>query len=218
MSSRRSKWGESILPNWPGIGSSWLYSGTYATYQTCLPAGPVLVSRESNLPCSPCQLDGLTHCSMELLFHISLVVIVALGVRLALEMLGQPKEMAEPAAMGVILAVVAVVLYSTWVYSMMELITFVFSLTMVTAFLIGFWFYVLQPLAENAQTNHFQGLSLAGWNIRWDYLSIFLLAFPVFLLILTYNHFAGLFDFAVGRMVPLVVLGFIYFHAIVKRW
>jgi hypothetical protein len=155
---------------------------------------------------------------MELLFHISLVVIVALGVRLALEMAGQPKDVGEPTAMGVILAVVALLLVSSWVYSLMELFVFAFSLVMVTLFLIGLWFYVLQPLAESAQTNHFQGLSLAGWNVRWDYLSIFLLAVPVFLLILTYHHFAGLFDFTVGRLLPLVVLGFIYFHAIVKRW
>ncbi len=155
---------------------------------------------------------------MELLFHISLIVIVSLGVRLGLELTGRPKQLAEPAAMVAILLSVALALLVPWIYTLMEMFVFVFSITMIGVFLLGIWFYVLQPLAETTETNSFQGLNLGTWNVRWDYLSLLLLAMPVFLLILTYNYFAGFFDFAIGRLLPLLVLSYIYYHAVLRRW
>lgn len=155
---------------------------------------------------------------MDRLFWVTLVIIVSLGVRLALEMVGQPKQLAEPLAMLGIMATVALALVFTWVYTLTEMLAYFFSLTMIFVLLLGVWFYVLQPLADSTETNYFQGLNLGGWNVRWDYFALILLAAPVFLLILTYNHFASLFDFALSRVLPLLVLGFIYFYAIVKRW
>jgi hypothetical protein len=166
-----------------------------------------------------CKIAGLVRWSgMDRLFWVTLVVIVALGVRLLLEMAGRPKQLAEPAAMTAILASVALALSLSWIYSLMETLVFLLSLVMIALIILGIWFYVLQPMAEAADTNLFQGLNLGSWNARWDYLGLLLLGAPVFVLILTYNYFASFFDFAIGRLLPLSVLGFIYFYAIVRRW
>jgi len=154
---------------------------------------------------------------MELLFRISLIVIVALGVRLLLEAVRPPKQLAEPAMMLAIMLPVALALWVSWIYSLVEVLVFMFSIFMIGILLIAIWFYVLQPMGEAAETSNFHGLNVGNWNVRWDYFGLLLLAAPVFLLILTYNYFAGFFDFGIGRLLPLLMLGYVYFQAILRR-
>jgi hypothetical protein len=154
---------------------------------------------------------------MELLFHISLIVIVALAVRLLLQAVSRPQQLAEPTVMLVIVLPVALALWVAWIYTLMEMLVFVFSIFMIGVLLLGIWFYVLQPLGEAAETSKFHGLNVGDWSVRWDYFGLLLLAAPVFLLILTYNYFAGFFDFGIGRLLPLMVLGYVYFQAILRR-